>query len=161
MKPISLGGCRKTPIYYVILIPRHCGVLLLYVSFLGISDALYLEIFHQPPIKPALRQAPRSLSIYHSWSFLPFWFFESWLLRYWSDFLTNSPPACPNRSPLAAYHGTAGTHPLLKSLRMLWVKQMMSHSAATFDTPRKENRRNPRTSLIWPKTGSTICLRLE
>jgi hypothetical protein len=31
----------------------------MYASFLGISDALYLEIFHQPPIEPVLRQAPR------------------------------------------------------------------------------------------------------
>jgi hypothetical protein len=30
----------------------------MYASFLGISDALYLEIFHQPPIEPVLRQAP-------------------------------------------------------------------------------------------------------
>jgi putative pyruvate formate lyase activating enzyme len=30
----------------------------MYISFLGISDALYLEIFHQPPTKTVLRQAP-------------------------------------------------------------------------------------------------------
>ena len=31
----------------------------MYASFLGISDALHMEIFHQPPIALALRQAPR------------------------------------------------------------------------------------------------------
>jgi hypothetical protein len=30
----------------------------MYASFLGISDGLYLEIFHQPPIESIPRQAP-------------------------------------------------------------------------------------------------------
>ncbi len=36
----------KTSICFVTLIPRHCGVLL--ASFLGISEALHLNVFHQP-----------------------------------------------------------------------------------------------------------------
>ncbi len=31
----------------------------MYASFLGISEALHLGIFHQPPNKRVLRQAPR------------------------------------------------------------------------------------------------------
>jgi len=38
------------PICGVILILRHCGVPGEYVSFLRISDALHLCIFHQPPV---------------------------------------------------------------------------------------------------------------
>jgi len=30
----------------------------IYASFRGISDALYLEIFHQPPTEPVPRRAP-------------------------------------------------------------------------------------------------------
>ena len=30
----------------------------MYASFLGISDALHMEIFHQPPMELVLRQAP-------------------------------------------------------------------------------------------------------
>ena len=39
------------------------------------------------------------------------------------------------------------------------MQQISSHSQATLTKPRKENRRNPRTSLICPNTGSTIPLR--
>jgi hypothetical protein len=34
----------------------------MYASFLGISEALHLGIFHQPPILIVLRQAPKSPS---------------------------------------------------------------------------------------------------
>src|SRR5207244_1335009 len=46
-----------------------------------------------------------------------------------------------------------------KSLSRLWVRQISAHSAAALPAPRKENRRKPRPSLVWPKTGSTIALR--
>jgi hypothetical protein len=41
------------PICCVTLILRHCGVLTRYASFLRISEALHLDIFHQPPMKVA------------------------------------------------------------------------------------------------------------
>ncbi len=58
--------------------------------------------------------------------------------------------------------GYAGrvAQPLRKSLSRLCVRQIRFHSAATFLSPRKENRLNLRASLIWPKPGSTICLRV-
>jgi hypothetical protein len=40
-----------------------------------------------------------------------------------------------------------------------WVRQIRCHSAATFSRPRKRNLRMPRAPLIWPKTGSMMCLR--
>ncbi len=43
--------------------------------------------------------------------------------------------------------------------RRLWVRQIRFHSADTFSKPRSRNLRMPRTPLIWPKTGSMMCLR--
>src|SRR5271154_4273440 len=44
-------------------------------------------------------------------------------------------------------------------LRRLCVKQINCHSADTFSSPRNRNLRTPRADLIWPNTGSTMCLR--
>src|ERR1700677_4669056 len=41
----------------------------------------------------------------------------------------------------------------------LCVKQINCHSADTFSRPRNRNLRIPRADLIWPNTGSTMCLR--
>jgi hypothetical protein len=41
----------------------------------------------------------------------------------------------------------------------LCVKQINCHSADTFSKPRNRNLRIPRADLIWPNTGSTMCLR--
>jgi hypothetical protein len=41
----------------------------------------------------------------------------------------------------------------------LCVKQISCHSAETFSKPRSRNVRMPRADLIWPNTGSTMCLR--
>ena len=43
--------------------------------------------------------------------------------------------------------------------RRLCVKQISCHSADTFSKPRNRNLRMPRADLIWPNTGSTMCLR--
>ena len=49
--------------------------------------------------------------------------------------------------------------PLVNSLPRLWTAATSSHSARTWSSPRRLNRRKPRASFIWPKTGSTIVLR--
>jgi hypothetical protein len=46
------------------------------------------------------------------------------------------------------------------SLSRLWVPHKSFHSAVQAPSPRRMNRRAPRTSLTWPKTGSTVCPRL-
>lgn len=46
------------------------------------------------------------------------------------------------------------------SLSRLCVRQIRSHSIDAGLKPRKENLRKPHGSLIWPKTGSTIALRI-
>src|SRR6266511_5362965 len=46
-----------------------------------------------------------------------------------------------------------------QSLSRLWVSHSSFHSAVQAASPRRWNRRAPRTSLSWPKTGSTVCLR--
>src|SRR6266545_7515407 len=46
------------------------------------------------------------------------------------------------------------------SLSRLWVPHKSFHSASQAPSPRRRNRRAPRTSLIWPKTGSMVSLRL-
>jgi hypothetical protein len=56
---------------------------------------------------------------------------------------------------------TCGDQPLRNSFRRLWVAQIRIHSACTASNPRSRKRRRPRTSLIWPNTGSTVSLRLE
>ena len=45
------------------------------------------------------------------------------------------------------------------SFSRLWAVQISRHSSLTFSSPRKRNWRKPRAALIWPKTGSTVCLR--
>ncbi len=52
-----------------------------------------------------------------------------------------------------------GLHPKRKSFSRLCVAQIICHSACTFPSPRSRNLRNPRPSLICPKTGSTTALR--
>src|SRR2546421_6089279 len=47
----------------------------------------------------------------------------------------------------------------LQIFNKLWVRHTSRHSPRTFARPRSRNRRKPRASLIWPKTGSTIVLR--
>src|SRR5260370_38911306 len=46
-----------------------------------------------------------------------------------------------------------------QTFRILCVKQISCHSADTFANPRNRNLRIPRAALIWPNTGSTMCLR--
>ena len=46
------------------------------------------------------------------------------------------------------------------SFNRLCVAQISLHSLRTFLNPRKLKRRNPRPSLMYPKTGSTICFRI-
>jgi hypothetical protein len=46
------------------------------------------------------------------------------------------------------------------SLSRLWVPHNSLHSAWQARRPRRMNRRAPRISLIWPKTGSTVSFRL-
>ncbi len=43
------------------------------------------------------------------------------------------------------------------SLSKLWTVQAIVHSDSTAVSPRRKNWRKPRASLIWPKTGSTVC----
>ncbi len=52
-----------------------------------------------------------------------------------------------------------GLQPERKSFSKLWVAQISFHSACTCASPRSRNLRNPRASLICPKTGSTTALR--
>ena len=52
-----------------------------------------------------------------------------------------------------------GLHPERKSFSRLCVAQIICHSACTFPSPRSRNLRNPRASLICPKTGSTTAWR--
>ena len=44
---------------------------------------------------------------------------------------------------------------------MLWVRQTSAHSPRTLAKPRKRKWRNPRASLIWPKTDSQIEKRIH
>jgi len=57
-------------------------------------------------------------------------------------------------------HALCGLHPDWKSFNRLCVAQIIFHSACTFSSPRSRNLRNPRASLICPKTGSTTALRI-
>src|ERR1039458_4768316 len=63
---------------------------------------------------------------------------------------------------LAASATAAATarQPDRNSFSKLCVKQIRDHSSSTSSSPRNENLRKPRISLIWPKTGSTIALRI-
>jgi hypothetical protein len=45
------------------------------------------------------------------------------------------------------------------SLSRLWVPHSSFHSAWQAGSPRRWNRRAPRTCLTWPKTGSTVYFR--
>ena len=63
------------------------------------------------------------------------------------------------RRRLSLLYAGLGSTPARKSLSRLWVRQIICHSAATRSRPRREKRRKPRASFIWPKTGSTIPLR--
>jgi len=58
------------------------------------------------------------------------------------------------------FQAVRGRQPERNSLSRLWVRQINFHSALTLSRPRRRKRRNPRHSLIWPKTGSTIALRI-
>ena len=49
--------------------------------------------------------------------------------------------------------------PKRNSLSRLWPVQISDHSPLTFSSPRSRNCRNPRPCLIWPNTGSTVCIR--
>src|SRR5271156_3270382 len=53
-----------------------------------------------------------------------------------------------------------GVHPKRNSFSKLLVAHTSFHSACTLSRPRKLKRRKPRCSLIWPKTGSTMALRI-
>jgi hypothetical protein len=58
---------------------------------------------------------------------------------------------------LRDFQAVCGVQPERNSFRMLAVRQISFHSSRTLPTPRKLNRRKPRRSLIWPKTGSTMA----
>ena len=60
--------------------------------------------------------------------------------------------AAANGRPEADYTACA-------SFSRLWAVQTSRHLSATFARPRNRNWRKPRAALIWPKTGSTVCLR--
>src|SRR5208282_2141897 len=63
---------------------------------------------------------------------------------------------------LGAHYPYQPTPALLKRRQIfsrLCVKQINCHSADTFARPRNRNLRIPRADLIWPNTGSTMCLR--
>ena len=49
--------------------------------------------------------------------------------------------------------------PKRNSLSRLWPVQISDHSPFTFSSPRSRNCRNPLPCLIWPNTGSTVCIR--
>ena len=49
--------------------------------------------------------------------------------------------------------------PKRNSLSRLWPVRISDHSPFTFSSPRSKNCRNPRPCLIWPNTGSTVCIR--
>src|SRR5271166_268146 len=49
--------------------------------------------------------------------------------------------------------------PYRQIFNKLWVRHTSRHSPRILSRPRSKNRRKPRASLIWPKTGSTIALR--
>jgi hypothetical protein len=52
------------------------------------------------------------------------------------------------KPPGSPWLGTLRRQPLRNSFSKLWVRATRSHSAVTFNKPRNENRRKPRTSLI-------------
>ena len=49
--------------------------------------------------------------------------------------------------------------PKRNSLSRLWPVHISDHSPFTFSSPRSRNCRNPLPCLIWPNTGSTVCIR--
>ena len=49
--------------------------------------------------------------------------------------------------------------PYRQIFNKLWVRHTRRHSPRILASPRSRNRRKPRASLIWPKTGSTITFR--
>ena len=51
--------------------------------------------------------------------------------------------------------------PYRQIFNKLWVRHTSRHSPRILANPRSRNRRKPRASLIWPKTGSTITFRRE
>src|SRR5208283_2676562 len=51
--------------------------------------------------------------------------------------------------------------PYRQIFNKLWVRHTRRHSPRILANPRSRNRRKPRASLIWPKTGSTITFRRE
>ena len=59
-----------------------------------------------------------------------------------------------------SFYAVCGFHPEAKSLRRLLAMQTSFHSWPTFWSPRRLKRRNPRCSLMCPKTGSTMALRI-
>ena len=69
-------------------------------------------------------------------------------------------PVLLSAHPLQAYGARRQRQVALQSFSTLWVVQINAHSPRTWSWPRNKNCRNPRPCLIWPKTGSTVPLRL-
>ena len=69
-------------------------------------------------------------------------------------------PTLMARSRAGAISGQVGLATGARmSLSRLCAMQISDHSADTFACPRRRNCRNCRANFIWPKTGSTTCLR--
>src|SRR6516164_790095 len=62
--------------------------------------------------------------------------------------------------PFSSFYAISSAHPDRKSFRRLLTAHTSLHSRRTFCLPRRLKRRNPRSSLICPKTGSTTALRI-
>src|SRR5271165_7190525 len=69
--------------------------------------------------------------------------------------------ATPSTRPLITAQPEPSRIPLpyRQIFNKLWVRHTSRHSPRILSRPRSKNRRKPRASLIWPKTGSTIALR--
>src|SRR5215469_15882776 len=62
--------------------------------------------------------------------------------------------------PFSSFYAISSAHPDRKSFRRLLTAHTSLHSRRTFCLPRRLKRRNPRSSLICPKTGSTTTVRI-
>jgi hypothetical protein len=69
-------------------------------------------------------------------------------------------PAVRRPGASLARPGRYAATPALCSFSRLCVRQISDHSARALSMPRRRNWRRPRACLIWPKTGSTVVLRL-
>jgi len=61
---------------------------------------------------------------------------------------------------LPAVHAGCGVRPEPNNFSRFEARHTIFHSWRTLSRPRRLKRRKPRCSLIWPKTGSSIALRI-